>query len=158
MPAKLANDPQLGPYFSYLQKFLHDLWVRTGAGEDDIGGALQTAGGTMTGPINLSSTTLQVNSVQVITAQQAAIADASAATATNPAAPTDYTAPSSGASPVTSNDAGDFTAAAAALEILRDEVAAYETQISNLVVDVASIRTAVNSLLAAMRVHGLIDT
>lgn len=30
VPAKLANDPELGPYFNYLSKVLHDLTVTTG--------------------------------------------------------------------------------------------------------------------------------
>jgi hypothetical protein len=40
LPRKLANDPEIAPWFSYLQKFLHDLWQRTGAGEDLVGDAV----------------------------------------------------------------------------------------------------------------------
>ena len=36
MPEKLATDPQLEPYFRYLNKFNHDMWNRTGAGDDSI--------------------------------------------------------------------------------------------------------------------------
>jgi hypothetical protein len=36
VPKKLANDPELAPYFNYLNKFLHDLFLRTGGGEDII--------------------------------------------------------------------------------------------------------------------------
>lgn len=34
VPAKLANDPEAGPYFQFLHRFLHDLWNRTGGGND----------------------------------------------------------------------------------------------------------------------------
>jgi len=36
IPQKLLNDPELGPTFQYLWKFLYDLWQRTGGGTDAI--------------------------------------------------------------------------------------------------------------------------
>jgi len=36
IPQKLLNDPELGPTFQYLWKFLYDLWQRTGGGSDAI--------------------------------------------------------------------------------------------------------------------------
>lgn len=43
LPRKLAQDPEIAPYFTYLQKFLHDLWQRTGAGTDLVGDAVTDA-------------------------------------------------------------------------------------------------------------------
>lgn len=34
LPLKIVNDPELRPYFEYLNRFLHDTWVRTGGGVD----------------------------------------------------------------------------------------------------------------------------
>lgn len=158
LPPKIANDPELAPWFQYLSKFCHDLWVRTGSGTDSIADAAQTTGDTFTGDINLSASVLKVDGTQVITAQQAAVADASAATATNPAAPTAYTAHSSGAVAVTSNAATDLDTTAAALQTLVSEVTTYEIAISALIVDVASIRTQLNAALQELRDHGIIAT
>jgi len=36
IPPKLLADPELRDYFNYLNRFLHDLWVRTGGGTDLI--------------------------------------------------------------------------------------------------------------------------
>lgn len=36
IPQKLLNDPELGPTFQYLWKFLYDLWSRTGGGTDYV--------------------------------------------------------------------------------------------------------------------------
>jgi hypothetical protein len=68
-----------------------------------------------------------------------------AATASSASAPAAYSAHSSGATAVTSNAATDLDTAAAALEALRDEVAALTTQFNALVVDVAAIRSAINN-------------
>ncbi len=68
-----------------------------------------------------------------------------AITATNPTAPAAYSAHASGAVTVTSNGATDLDTAAAALEALRDEVAAIELIVSALVVDVAAIISAINN-------------
>ena len=67
------------------------------------------------------------------TAQSANVADASA--------PAAYSAHSSGSTPVTSNAATDLDTTAAALEALRDEVAA--------------LTTIVNSALAILEAQGL---
>lgn len=40
IPRKITSDPELNPYFLYLQRFLHDLWKRTGGSEDFISNAL----------------------------------------------------------------------------------------------------------------------
>lgn len=69
-------------------------------------------------------------------------------TATNPAAPTAYSAHASGAVPVVSNAANDLDTTAAALATLRGEVATYETAISALVVDVAALTAAVREVAA----------
>ncbi len=165
LPSKLAKDPQIGPFFTYLMKFLHDMWVRTGAGVDAVDGAAQLAGDQIfagdnefSGSVNLDSIPLQVDGVPVVRGQQAAVADAAAATATNPSAPAAYTAPSSGGAALTSSSATDFTNTALSLQALRDEVATYEGTISALIVDVADIRTQLNTALSRLRTHGLIDT
>jgi len=36
IPPKFLNDPELRPFFEYLNRFLHDLFVRTGGGDDAI--------------------------------------------------------------------------------------------------------------------------
>lgn len=36
IPQKLLNDPELGPTFQYLWKFLYDMWQRSGGGNDAI--------------------------------------------------------------------------------------------------------------------------
>lgn len=38
IPAKFLNDPELRPFFEYLNRFLHDLFIRTGGGDDAIEG------------------------------------------------------------------------------------------------------------------------
>ncbi len=37
-PAKWMADPELAPTLHYLNRFLHDIWIRTGGGQDDIAG------------------------------------------------------------------------------------------------------------------------
>lgn len=165
LPRKLSDDPETGPWFQYTQKFLHDLWLRTGAGDDAIAGTANTdENETITGSwtfstaINLDGIGLQTDGVQVVGAQLSAVADAAAATAVNPAAPTAYTAHASGGVAVTSDSTGDLDTTAAALATLVSEVATYETAISALIVDVADLRAQVNTALARLRTHGLIDT
>jgi len=70
-----------------------------------------------------------------------------ALTATNPAAPTAYSAHASGSTPVTSNAATDLDTTAAALATLRGEVATYETAISALIVDVAAQKAEQDKLV-----------
>lgn len=36
IPRKFLNDPELRPFFEYLNRFLHDLFIRTGGGDDLI--------------------------------------------------------------------------------------------------------------------------
>ena len=36
IPRKLLSDPELAGYFIYLNRWAHDIWVRTGAGSDDV--------------------------------------------------------------------------------------------------------------------------
>jgi outer membrane murein-binding lipoprotein Lpp len=36
IPRKFLNDPELRPFFEYLNRFLHDLFIRTGGGDDSI--------------------------------------------------------------------------------------------------------------------------
>ena len=98
---------------------------------------------------------VDANGNVVQAAQQSNIADPAAITATNPDAPTAYTAHSSGSTPVTSDAATDLDTTAAALETLRDEVATYETAISALVADVTELRTAIVAIIAALEAHGL---
>ena len=43
LPSKLGRDPELGPFFGYMLRFLHDMWQRTGAGTDLVGGAATAA-------------------------------------------------------------------------------------------------------------------
>lgn len=113
---------------------------------------------TFTGTINFDGTALQIDGTQVLTSQQTAVANAAAATATNPSAPTPYTPHSSGGVTVTSDSATDLDTVAAALDTLVDEVTTYETAISALIVDVEDIRTQLNDLLGKLRTHGVIAT
>ena len=79
-------------------------------------------------------------------------------TSTNPSAPTAFTAPGTGSAiTVTTNNAADLTTIGDALEVLRDEVALYETQISNLVADVAALTTLSNQLRTELVTLGLIS-
>ena len=73
-------------------------------------------------------------------------AAAAAATATNPAAVTEYTAHAAGATAVTSNAATDLDTTAAALNTLVDECQVLEIALSAVIVDVADIRTNFNLL------------
>lgn len=165
VPGKFRADPELAPYFTYLNRVVFDLWKRTGGGGDLIeGGAQLTAdqefsgANTFSGSFELDGITIVIDGVQVLGPQLSAVADAAAATASNPAPPTAFTAPAAGAIPVVSDSAGDLTTVADALETLRDEVAAYEVTISALIVDVADVRAQLNTALARMRSHGIIDT
>lgn len=90
---------------------------------------------------------------QPASASQAAVVQGSA----NTTATTAYTAHASGAVAVTSNGATDLDTTAAALKVLRDEVAAYELEISNLVVDVAALTTLTNQLRSELVTLGLIS-
>jgi hypothetical protein len=36
-PSAIKSDRELAAYFQYLEKFLHDLWMRTGGGDDSTG-------------------------------------------------------------------------------------------------------------------------
>lgn len=36
IPQKFASEKELRNYFEYLNRFLHDIWVRTGAGNDAV--------------------------------------------------------------------------------------------------------------------------
>ncbi len=36
IPRKFLEDPELRPFFEYLNRFLHDMFIRTGGGEDVI--------------------------------------------------------------------------------------------------------------------------
>ena len=38
-PNKWVRDPEIGPVLQYLNRFLHDLWQRTGGGDDAISDA-----------------------------------------------------------------------------------------------------------------------
>ncbi len=38
IPSKFLNDPELRPFFEYLNRFLHDIFIRTGGGDDAIEG------------------------------------------------------------------------------------------------------------------------
>jgi hypothetical protein len=55
LPRKLALDPEVAPWFTYLQKFLHDLWKRTGAGTDLVGDAVTLAQLTSTLAVHTAS-------------------------------------------------------------------------------------------------------
>ena len=98
---------------------------------------------------------LIVNDKVVVSTQQTNVIDVAAATASNPTAPTAYSAHTSGSTPVTSNAATDLDTTAAALATLVTEVTTYETAISALIVDVALMRTAINAILDVLEAHGL---
>lgn len=165
LPPKISRDPELLPYFNYLQKFLHDLWTEVtggGIGGGDVAHLSEaqtfTAAQEFTADVSFTGAVLKVDGVQVVGSQQAAIADVAAATASNPSPPGGFSAPASGAVTVTSSAATDLTTTAQRLETLITSITAYELIISALVVDVEEVRTKLNSLLAELRTHGLIDT
>ena len=137
-----------------------------------------------------------VNDIQVVFEQQAAVADAAAATAgaltdnTDSGAPTGsiedcrstvgtvtvYTPTATGNVTIQSGAVTDLDDTQAGLELLTSQVNTRMStinsrlacvdqnftdttdQINNLIIDVADISTQFNSLLAALRVHGLIAT
>lgn len=79
--------------------------------------------------------------------QGAAVADPAAITATNPTAPTAYSAVTNMTDPVTK---AEGEAVSAALATLRGEVATYELAISALVTDLTEVRTAVVNLITSL--------
>lgn len=108
------------------------------------------------GDMELRCGKISVSGTVIATAQQDNVADSAAATAVsassaaavNPTAPTDFTPPlAAQAVAVVSEAATDLDDVASALETLRDETAAYELVISNLITDDASIRTQLNALI-----------
>ena len=77
-----------------------------------------------------------------VTATVVATSAPAALSASNPSAPAAFSAPGTGASKqVTTTNAADLTTVADALEVLRDEVALYEVQISALIADADAART-----------------
>lgn len=36
IPRKILNDPELRPFFEYFIRWAHDLWIRTGGGDDAV--------------------------------------------------------------------------------------------------------------------------
>lgn len=76
--------------------------------------------------------------------------------ATNPSPPAGYTAHASGATAVTSNAATDLDTTAAALQALTGAVTAYEVQISNLVLDMASVKQNLNSVIDELQIKGIL--
>ena len=165
IPEKFKLDPQLAPYFTYLNKFNRDMWLRSGAGLDILSGSAVleadqefSGDNTFSGSVNFDGIVLQIDGIPVLGPQAAAVADAAAATATNPSPPSPYSAPTTGAVAVTSGAADDFEEAALALQLAVNDMANYELTISALIVDVADMRSKLNSLLAKLRTHGIIDT
>src|SRR3990172_2303213 len=137
IPSKFKLDPELGPFFTYLLKFLRDMWLRSGAGLDILSGSAVleadqefSGDNTFSGSINLDAIPLQISGVQVLSAQGAAVADAAAATPTQPSPPSPYSAPTTGAVAVTSGAADDFEEAALALQLVVNDIANYELTIS----------------------------
>lgn len=98
-----------------------------------------------------------INDNVVVSTRQALVANPAAATAGNPAAPTTFSAPASGATAVTSNAATDLDTTSAALATLVTEVATYETVISELIVDTASLRAQLTAVLTLLKSHGLMS-
>ena len=103
--------------------------------------------------IEVTDTVIKIGTVQVLKAQEAVVAAAANATATNPTAPAAYAAVTNMTASVTK---AEGEAVSAALAALRAEVATYELAISALIVDVADIRTQFNDALAKLKTHGLI--
>lgn len=154
VPQKLADDPELGPYFQALDQMLRGLFTRSGGGNDAVEDAVHEV---------FFDTTRMTAEISVLRQafddlQAAAVTDAAAATASNPAAPTGYTPHASGAVAVTSNAATDLDTTAAALDTLVDEVAVVETAVSAAIVDSADIRTQFNDLLDKLRTAELLAT
>ena len=118
-----------------------------------IPGAL-THTGTTAGFFNITPTTRPSAFTQTYSTADKTHANP---TATNPAAPTAYSAHASGATPVLSNAATDLDTTAAALATLRGEVATYETAISALIVDVADVKSLVNSVIDDLQSLGLLQ-
>lgn len=111
--------------------------------ETDIGGAVQ------------ATQYLDASGAVLLGGRQAFVADAAADSGAGTVSPAVYTAHASGAVTVVSNASTDLDTTAAALAILVTEVITYEAAIKALIVDVASMRTAVNSVLDVLENHGL---
>ena len=54
VPPKLLEDPELRPFFEYLNRFLHDLFVRSGGGEDLVENSQVFNKKTLAGIININ--------------------------------------------------------------------------------------------------------
>lgn len=102
---------------------------------------------------------VKINDVQVLKAQEAAEADAAAATGA-PAAVTQIAPPAGG----TGATAGAFDTSAnrdlalASIEAGRVDVAAQKVELDKLITDHAATLATVNALLAKLRTHGIIAT
>lgn len=96
--------------------------------------------------VRFNTGALQVDGVDSIGAQAAAVADAAAATVTA------LTDSSTGTADGTVADVG----ASFNQTTLNNNMAEFATEINALVADVADIRTQVNDILAKLRTHGLI--
>lgn len=109
-------------------------------------------------PVVITDTVIKVGGVQVVKAQEAVVAAVSAATATSIAATMASAAPAGG----TGATAGAYdTAANRDLMITsQNALITWATEMDldyeALVVDVADIRTKVNSILTKLKTHGLI--
>ena len=52
-PKQWVTDPDIAPVIKYLNRFLHDLWIRTGGGDDLIESGVQSTRGTTARLIDL---------------------------------------------------------------------------------------------------------
>lgn len=108
--------------------------------------------------VTITDTVVKVAGVQVVKAQEAVVAAVSAATATSIAAVMPAAAPAGG----TGATAGAYDTAAHRDELivtvndLRTWAIEMDLDYEALVVDVADIRTKVNSILTKLKTHGLI--
>lgn len=78
------------------------------------------------------------------------------ATAVAPGAVTEYTAHSTGATPVLSAAATDLDTTAAALNTLVDECQDMQTQVAALITDLADLKQLVNSVIDDLQALGLV--
>ena len=108
--------------------------------------------------VTITDTVVKVAGVQVVKAQEAVVAAVSAATATAIAAAVPAAAPAGGAGATAGayDSAANRDAAIVTINDLRTHAIEMDLDYEALLVDVADIRTKVNSILTKLKTHGLI--
>lgn len=108
--------------------------------------------------VTVTDTVVKVAGVQVVKAQEAVVAAVSAATATQIAAAVPAAAPAGGTGAAAGgwDTANNRDLAITTINDLRTHAIEMDLDYEALLVDVADIRTKVNSILTKIKAHGLI--